>query len=306
MNMLEMVCFTTGFFTHPEIKCALDVHPICAEMCDATAVCVKTFDMSQNESRRLATYSAMLGTAGDHSKHLVTLKILSSFLAPFGNTRGAIRTAENQIEFPVDRSSPSGLAMSDVLRLLSCAEFKLTFTQSQTRTNKEATEDLVEGGEENEKLEREGKAKEDRQITKEFLKQAVLPNLQSLRKVSQTAKSALQKDIYECIARLLYDYRSELDDMIGDPHLIRLLKRSYEDVQTREDEDPDVDKTYEEYFLHEFYGAKYSRRPLQTLDQTIASRRSSVIQLNSPQTVAIVNSVTPRQPPSVLVLTGPK
>lgn len=301
-NFVELVCFSTGFYTHPTIKCALDVHPICSDMCDSKTLCVQNFNMSSNEYRRYQTYSAILSMASDQSKHLLTLKILSNFLAPFINSRNEMR-ADQTFPLPVDKSEPAGLALSDILRVLSCAELKLSFAQAQSRTNRDGTDEQPLGEDtEADKAEREVKAKEDRHITKEFLKQAVLPVLLSLRKGLQEAKSALQRDIYDCIASLLFEYRSELDDFVVDQHLMHLLKRSYDEGHSMvpattmaQETETDSYRSFEEHFFNADFQSRYSRKPLLSSSnpQTLSRRSSLILQLSSPFTVLPVQSVTP-------------
>eukprot|EP01054_Gregarina_sp_Poly1_P007237 Gregarina_sp_Poly_1__7236@NODE_397_length_8931_cov_96_456792_g325_i0_p1_GENE_NODE_397_length_8931_cov_96_456792_g325_i0NODE_397_length_8931_cov_96_456792_g325_i0_p1_ORF_typecomplete_len1060_score164_12Cnd1/PF12717_7/3_2e03Cnd1/PF12717_7/32Cnd1/PF12717_7/4_7e02Cnd1/PF12717_7/18Cnd1/PF12717_7/1_8e15Drf_GBD/PF06371_13/2_1e02Drf_GBD/PF06371_13/3_6e03Drf_GBD/PF06371_13/3_4_NODE_397_length_8931_cov_96_456792_g325_i013724551 len=302
MNLVEMVCFLTGFFTHPEVKCALDFHPICAEVCDPTVSCIGLFNLNHNEPRRMQTYAAMLAMANDHTKHLLTLKVLSSFLGPFiGSPKTRLDLSAAPI--PVDRSSPAGLALSDILRILSSSDFKLSYTLSQSKSNREVTEDLAAATEDldSEKIDREGKAKEDRHITKEFLKQAVMPVLVSLRKSLREANSALQKDVYECMACLMFDFRNELEDIVGDQHLVHLLRRSYHESTQSTLCEEETGKL-EEYFFNASVRSKYSRKPLAaTSGSNTYSRRSSVIiQSNSPNTIIPIRSVTPAVPDSTI------
>lgn len=216
---LELVCFVCGYLSHPIIRLALDIHPMARSLGVVEEICIQNFCLKGQDVRREWIYSYLLSLAGEHTKVEITNQILNDFIPSFlGGKNGDDRT---RIPIPLSRDSPDGLALADILRILSSSDLRVTFALANTSTNDETagTEDEVAAV-------RERTAKFNRALLKEYISKNVVPLLISLRGALQEKNSALQKDIFECLCRILFEWKDELEEMVHDAHLVGLLKRS--------------------------------------------------------------------------------
>lgn len=167
---LEMVCFLNGFEDHPSVPLALDIHPIAAELCDVTGLCVESFKMSADNIRRYRIYSALLSFATDSQRHEVTKRLLNDFLQAFLPSRQNVGGGP-PLDTPLSRSSGGGRAMSDVLTVLASSDLKLTFASATPSEKAGLVSDTI--GEEDVLLQKEQRARFNRAILKQYLSKSV-------------------------------------------------------------------------------------------------------------------------------------
>eukprot|EP00915_Cephaloidophora_sp_WS-2016_P005333 GHVH01007050.1.p1 GENE.GHVH01007050.1~~GHVH01007050.1.p1 ORF type:complete len:937 (+),score=139.61 GHVH01007050.1:2556-5366(+) len=207
------MCCLNGWYDHPSFT----VTSWASGSVKSFKQVMQQFSLRNNPDGRRVIYLTMLRSLKDIGKLETTKHLVNSFLGAFvdDNVQG-----KPMLKLPDKWETPQGASLFDALRLLSCDQIKITFSDSH---------DPLGGGEDGQ--EEGAKEKRDLEVTliKNTIKEHILPTLLSLKLAMEDETSIFQKDVRRCIACILHPYRAELDDLLeSDAQLCRFLKLEYQ------------------------------------------------------------------------------
>ncbi|EZG78631.1 non-SMC mitotic condensation complex subunit 1 [Gregarina niphandrodes] len=222
---VETVCFMTGYYTHPkeEIKPFDSIHPLQRDVLSVAKM--REVNISRfvcGRPRRMIVYASLLALSQEQSKHLLTSKCVQDFIQPLIDQGHDSLPAD-------DESTPCGQALSDILAVLASSDMKLIFRAAP-----------LLGTEDNDAATEASKTKYEKQLMIGYMTQTVVPVLANLYKALRHKNSALQKNVVSTLADLLAEFHSELDDIVEDKGLRRILQRKLDSTQTVDENNPQV------------------------------------------------------------------
>lgn len=217
-NFLETLCFICGVTTHPMFR------PTVVGGTTFLKAGTSSFCLLRRPDRRRRIYAFFLRHMSDRDRHELSRRIVHTFLTAFVD--GDEASGRRLLDLPRSSDEPLGAALRDALRLLGCKQMKITFDKQRPAERGGDDEDPAEPSS-NDKTDEVAAAQQaayELNLLKRNLAHQILPPLLSLKRVMEDACSPFLRDILQCLSALLFDYRSELSELLfHDPMLAKQL-----------------------------------------------------------------------------------